>query len=148
MRYSFRELLLLFVAVNFSIVSSTEADIQIDSIPSNKTTTIPDGTNIEDAATKHATIETEPEVLEADTLIQKTPLTPSHLLDEEIETLRELIQQYDAKISLLEDREANQATSVNSKGKREPYGQVKLTTDADQLYDFYQFRIDTETTVQ
>ena len=78
----------------------------------------------------------------------KTPLTPSPLLDVQIETLRELIQQYDAKISLLEDREANQATSVNSKGKREPYGQVKLTTDADQLYDFYQFRIDTETIVQ
>ena len=51
------------------------------------------------------------------------------LLDEEIETIRALIEQYDAKIAILEEQQVNQATQVNAKGNRVPFGQVKLTSD-------------------
>ena len=76
------------------------------------------------------------------------PLTPEHLLDEEIDTLRALIGEYDKKIAMLEDKQASQATQVNTKGVRVPYGQVKLQKDAEETIDFYQFRVDTETTRQ
>ena len=36
--------------------------------------------------------------------IVKMPLTPEHLLDEEIDTLRALIGEYDKKIAMLEDK--------------------------------------------
>lgn len=67
------------------------------------------------------------------------------LLDEEIETIRALIEQYDAKIAILEEQQVNQATQVNAKGNRVPFGQVKLTSDAQETLDFYQFRMDAET---
>ena len=41
------------------------------------------------------------------------------LLDEEIETLRALIESYDNKITILEDKNSSSApSSVNAKGKR------------------------------
>ncbi len=76
------------------------------------------------------------------------PLTPEHLLDEEIDTLRALIGEYDKKIAMLEEKQTSQATQVNTKGVRVPYGQVKLSKDAEETIDFYQFRMDTETNRQ
>lgn len=47
------------------------------------------------------------------------PLNPLDLLDEEIETLRALIESYDNKITILEDKNSSSApSSVNAKGKR------------------------------
>lgn len=82
--------------------------------------------------------------------LPKTPLSAAHLLDEEIDTLRALIDKYDVKIAMLEEKQTSnqQATSVNKKGKRVPYGEVKLTSDGQEVLDFYQFRLETETETQ
>ena len=39
--------------------------------------------------------------------LPKTPLSAAHLLDEEIDTLRALIDKYDAKIAMLEEKQTS-----------------------------------------